>query len=174
MTGCRLPMPAAAIVLAVAACTNTVPNPERVELHRSAPQTLVLRNEGSVPVVVAPQADDVEPLAIPPDGEDRLTVELASVADVAPAGDGTGARPVPGTERTLLAATDPAGYLVQADLDAVLRAGPAGAPPDAWRIAFAGCPGGGWAAAPAPPAEHVLDLSEPPLPGVPVRLCPQE
>ena len=162
------------VITALAACAHEIPNPDQLELHRSAPQTLVLQNGGDRPLVVQPQTVGKAPLTVPQGGTARIGFEVLSVVHIELSKGGTRFRVVDGTSRNIIDRTDPAGYLKQTGSDATLRIGATDALPDEWRFALSGCPRGGWEGRPAPARDHAIDLANPPLPGVPSRICPKE
>ncbi len=156
----------------LAACSHEIPNPDQLELHRSAAQTLVLRNSGDGALIVQPQVEGLAPLTVPNGGAAQIRFEVLSVVQIKILEGSTRFRVVKGTGRNIVDDTDPVGYLKQSDIDASLRIGAVDALPSEWRFSLSECPQGGWEKRPAPIREHVIDIANPLLPGVPSRICP--
>lgn len=171
------PQPARLVVVLcgaalLAACEHIiVPRVERVELHRSAAQHLVLENGDDRPVSIEPTTEDATPLQIAPGSDLTFDFVVATVAQVAPVPEQPWRAVIEGTETNDAIMIEPEGYMRQSGPDLVLLVGLADEPPTERRFSLQ-CGLAGWAAEPAAEAVHTFDLSRPPPAGVPERICP--
>ena len=171
---------AIATVFAIAllvGCETTHKRVPELEQIRSEVQTLILENSGTETLLIMAQdrSDDRNPLQIPPSGAARITFSVLTVVELELREGRTRYEIVAGTERNLIESTDPPGYVGQPDLDATLRVGVSGHtdPPDERRYTLNDCRNGGWHTRAAAAQEHRIDISNPPLPGIPSRICPK-
>ena len=176
MRACPSRSAASALALSVAillsACSRTnVPRIERIELHRSAPQHLVVTNGGSQPAFIEPFQEDAPMLRLEPGSDAAFNFVVASVAEVQPVPGQPWRAVAPGTETNIALMIEPEGYLQPSGPDLVLRVR---LEDDAGERRFSlQCSMEGWETAPAPSADHEVDLAQPPLAGVPERICPE-
>ena len=158
----------------LAGCGTTIPPVDELEHFRSKTQTLVLENRGNETLLIVSQSGNRDPLRVPAGGAVRITFVVLTVAELVLREGQTRYQVVGGSARNLIEDSTPSGYLAQPALDATLRVGVlgTGAPPDERRYALNDCRNGDWSAGPAPAKEHSIDIANPPLPGIPGRICP--
>ena len=163
---------ALSVLVLLGACNRTVVAPtERIELHRSAPQHLVMRNGGDRPAFIEPFQEGEPTLRLDPGSDSVFDLVIASVAEVEPVPGQPWRAVVPGTTANIALMTQPQGYLQQSGPDLVLRVRRDDDGAREHRFSLQ-CGVEGWEAAPAPEDEHEVDLARPPLAGVPERICP--
>ena len=126
-------------------------------------------------LLIVPQSGDPDPLRVPAGGAVRITFVVLTVAELALSEGQTRYEIVGGSERNLIEDSEPSGYFAQPALDATLRVGVlgTGTPPDESRYVLNDCRNGGWSAGPAPAKEHRIDIANPPLSGIPKKICPE-
>ena len=172
---CRTAASALALSLMVllGACSRTiVPRVERIELHRSAPQHLVLTNDGDQPAFIEPFEEGAPTLRLEPGSNAVFDFVVASVAEVQPVPGQPWRAVAPGMETNVALMIEPEGYLQQSGPDLVLSVRIEDDAARERRFSLQ-CGIEGWEAAPAPEDEHEVDLAQPPLAGVPERICPE-
>jgi hypothetical protein len=173
---CLISMRTLIIVVApflLSSCGYTiVKSPIQVELQRSSPQTIVFENTGENTIALVPTFSTAEAILIDPGASTTIEVAIASIRSTRRADDVPWLQADASPPWNVIVGPSPEGFLGQADLDAVVNVRVGDQPPEERRISLSSCGGGDWVDRPADPASHVIDLANPPLPGVPVRLCP--
>jgi hypothetical protein len=163
---------ALATLVVLAACNRTsMPQTERIELHRSAPQHLVLRNGSNRPASIEPFEETAPTLRLEPGSGATFDFVVATLADAEPVPGRPWRALAPGTEANV-ALIEPGGYLQESGPDLVLRVRFDDEAAQGRRFSLE-CGVDGWETAPAPQREHEVDLARPPLARVPVRICPE-
>lgn len=110
--------------------------------------------------------------AVGPGEREQIDFEIASTVSAERAEDMSWLVIAPGGAWNAVMALDPVGYLTQPDLDAALTIRTGEGTAEQRRFALMSCPASNWVDAAAPEVDHFIDLAAPPLPGVPVRICP--
>ena len=151
-----------ATLLAGCGCLRTIPHFDQVEVHRSGTQSLILASATGQSVHLVPAVPNEPTVEIPPDGQRTLRFVVVTTESR----DDNGAA-ISGANHNRI---EPAGgtrFLTSYGADWVLIAGPL---PDPWRheLFFGDC----WFPAPARAATHRLEVSGPPVPGLPIHICP--
>ena len=154
------------------ACSVHVPSVIELENFRSSQQVLVLENPGEESLLIHPKVVGLEPLTIVSGASIELRFTVLTVSEIEQPANSARYRVVARSASNLIDATEPSGYLVQADLDATLRIGKVEVQPDEWRLTLGKCGELGWEARPAPSGRLSINISAPPLPGVATRICP--
>lgn len=160
------------VAFMLVACDVHVPAVIELENFRSSHQVLVLENAGKESLLIHPQIIGLEPLTVAPGNSIEFRFIVLTVSEIEQPTDNARYRIVARSARNLIDATTPNGYLIQADLDAKLRIGKVGVPPDEWRLTLSKCGELGWESQPAPTGRLSIIISAPPLPGVATRICP--
>lgn len=157
---------AAALALAacLAACAPKIIEPfEKQELHRSAPQRLVIENEWSQPVALIGAEADVAEITIAPGEEADIGFVVVTLADREDDGSGI----IEGSRFNRVVPARDDRYFSSAGEDWVLRFR---VEDEVWEASF--FLGECWFGAPATGAVHRFELEDEPLPGLPEQLCP--
>ena len=161
------------IVVLLGACSRTfVPRIERIELHRSAPQHLLVRNGADRPAFIEPFEEGAPTLRLEPGSDAVFDFVVASVAEVEPVPGQPWRALAAGTETNIALMIEPEGYLQPSGPDLVLQVRLDDDVARERRFSLQ-CGVEGWEAAPAAEDEHEVDLARPPLAGVPERICPE-
>ncbi len=151
------------------------PHVNQVEIHRSAPQILVLRNTSSVPVrLYASDRDSTASLIVSPGADKRFEFTVVTVID----GASKNGVAVPGSGNV---PSQPVNYVVEPmepfflqpqSVDILLGVEPDGEDRRTMRLTLYGCSSRHWAEAPAPRAFHYVNISQVRY-GFPAVLCPE-
>jgi hypothetical protein len=164
---------ALSVLILLGACSrSTVPQTERIELHRSAPQHLMLHNGGDLPAFIEPLEETKPTLRLEPGSDAIFDFVVASFAEVEPVPGEAWRAVAAGTETNVALLIDPGGYLQESGPDLVLRVRFDDEVAQERRFSLH-CGVDGWETTPAPEGEHEVDLARPPLAGVPERICPE-
>ena len=152
----------AAASVVVACSERTIRSFDKVELHRSAGQSLVVTNLTDDTIHVVPASPGVPNIEIIAGG--HWTMHFMVVTSASRDGDGA---VIAGSKHNDIDPVSGTRYLTMIGEDWVLTAGPR---EDPWEheLFFGKC----WFTGPTGPGSHRLKVAAPPIPGLPVEICP--